>query len=593
MAKIHMTNTVQNSPAQRAIERKIRQNERPDPVQLMLLRDILRRTEQPGGSLKAAGLSRRSAGKASDFLQQYAATLPTADPGSETPLPGLDWLGYGYRPFGRLLDLNCASDDNLFEFPDWDRHAFKERWYPKPAVVRALNENDSFTDQVEESSLKDTLSNLYIKVAAGVDYKAFKGEAEFAFSRSIEKHWEYRCAAVLTGLRMLRLTLPGDMRQYLKPEARSAIDNAAEDAQARAAGNAPPHGTDFDAFFEKWGTHYISGVHLGGLCSLYMTFHSTDYKSSAQISAKCAATYSAVKASAETDISNATREMEKRSELHVAAWGGYSQPENLEHLAEWRSAVAANPGVMSFYGDQMQGLTPIYMLVADPVLRKALADEWNTYCAGKHLGLREPGPTGQVVTAIRISADKKRQKALAKARAGGFTEIGVDLNKGSGGHFIYAAMKRGDGDKETPLRDLVCVTGSSTVTAPLGYTKDPTDLNKGCGGDFIYLCSTSEADSSSLPLPIRQVVVEDYAKSRTVESFTARGLLPIMDPDSATPKPLDLNRSVKGRFVYMAFTRETPAGVKAVRRAPKALAAAAGAGPTAKTTKVAGKRRTP
>ncbi len=549
----------------------------------MLLRDALDRTGQPGGSLKAAGLNFRSPTKAAAHLEQYAAAGPATDPGSTTPLPGMDWLGYGYRPFGRLLDSNYASDDNLFDFPEWDHHAFRERWYPKPAVVRALNENDSFTDQVEQSSLKDALSNLYVKVGGGVDYKAFKAEAEFAFSHSVEKHWEYRCAAVLTGLRMLRLTLPGDMRQYVKPEALAAIDNAAEDAQAKAAGSALPHGTDFEAFFGKWGTHYISGVHLGGLCSLYMTFHSTDYKSGTQINAKCAAAYSAVNASAATDIANATREMEKRSELHVAAWGGYSQPADLQHLAEWRAAVAASPGVMSLYGDQMQGLTPIYMLVADPALRNALAEEWKTYCAKNELAIPAPGPTGQVLTAVQIGADRNKQKALKKTRAGGYTAIGVDLNKGAGGDYIYAGVKFGDGDKEPALRDLVCVTGSGNVSAPMGYTKNPTDLNKGCGGDFIYLCYSSAADESGLPLPIREILVEDYPKAKSVDFFTNRGWTPILDPDSPDkPTPMDLNRSVKGRFIYMAFTREARAGVKAVRRAPKALAAAAGAGRTAK-----------
>jgi hypothetical protein len=41
----------------------------------------------------------------------------------------------------------------------------------------------------------------------------------------------------------------------------------------------------------------------------------------------------------------------------------------------------------------------------------------------------------------------------------------------------------------TPITDLCIITGKSKdIQAPVGYTKVEGDLNKGTGGNFVYLC---------------------------------------------------------------------------------------------------------
>jgi len=74
----------------------------------------------------------------------------------------------------------------------------------------------------------------------------------------------------------------------------------------------------------------------------------------------------------------------------------------------------------------------------------------------------------------------------------GYFKIPYDVNKGSGGGYIYIAyqkVKRGEEGKDTPITDLCVITGKNkSIQAPVGYTKIEGDLNKGTGGMFVFLC---------------------------------------------------------------------------------------------------------
>jgi hypothetical protein len=71
----------------------------------------------------------------------------------------------------------------------------------------------------------------------------------------------------------------------------------------------------------------------------------------------------------------------------------------------------------------------------------------------------------------------------------GYVKSDLDLNKGAGGEYIYLCWKY---DSDTPILDLIVQsTGSADQLIPnirgKDYSKIPIDLNKGSGGDFIYL----------------------------------------------------------------------------------------------------------
>lgn len=465
-------------------------------------------------------------------------------------LPGVDWLGYGYRPFGPMIDSDWTSRENLFQFPESpDQFSFLGRPYKKPALITGslLMENQAKFHRITQRSVKDTITQIYGEMMAGASQGLFKGEFELSYSNSLEKHWEYRSAAIQMILRLLRLTLPTQMRPYLKPDVATELENAAEDAEAKAAGRAMPHGTDFTRFFGRWGTHYISGLHVGGSYNLYMKFLSSGYKSVEELNAKVSAAYGCLSASSQAKISESIDALDESEELFITAYGGLEVPTDWSQLASFEKAVLANPGPISFYGDKMQGLqglTPVYTLVSEPARQEALKSEWKAYCDSNALVLPK---LGTVVTAIQVVADPDGKRARDKARAGGFEVIDVDLNKGAGGEFIFVGKKFGDAETgtERPLLNLVGIEGdSSSIPAPPGYQKYPTDVNKGAKGRFIYLCSTSDASANELLVPIRDITAESSKGSLTAEYFTKKGWTVVSRPGEQDPLDLNLLRLV-------------------------------------------------
>lgn len=477
-----------------------------------------------------------------------------AMPGGADVLPGAAWLGYGYRPFGLLVDPNYVSRDNLFTLSDWDTAVFNGKTYAKPAVMNALLEGGPAQyRRTNQCSIRDAMNSVSGKVSAGGGWGGFKGEFSLAFSERLERHWEYRSVVIQMELPLARLTLPDDMRTYMTPSFTSALNNAAEDAIASAAGSPKPHSTDFSSFFDKWGTHYISGIIVGGKYVCYMTFQAQGYKSATDIEAKAKAAYAGFSASAEAKISEAISSLDSRDDIQITAYGGISTAGDWTDLVQWQNAVRVRPGACSFYGDDSQGLARIYELVTDAGGRKALEHEWNTYCMANGLAL--PG-VGRAVTAVKVACHKDANKARQLAKEGGFDLIDVDMNTKAGGPFIFVGKKFGDAETEEPILDIVGVAGKySNIQPPDGYVKHPTDLNQGVHGDFIYLCSTTDPSGDrGLLLPIRDIGAECSDKEQKALFFKKKGRTPVCEPGG--DEPLDMNRGAGGAFVYLTYTRE-------------------------------------
>ena len=67
----------------------------------------------------------------------------------------------------------------------------------------------------------------------------------------------------------------------------------------------------------------------------------------------------------------------------------------------------------------------------------------------------------------------------------GYTKINVDLNKGSGGEYIYLCYRKGVREPITGV--IVKAYGFASSTAAHGHTRIHKDLNKGAGGDYSYI----------------------------------------------------------------------------------------------------------
>jgi hypothetical protein len=126
-------------------------------------------------------------------------------------------------------------------------------------------------------------------------------------------------------------------------------------------------------------------------------------------------------------------------------------------------------------------------------LNKGAGGEYIYLCYKKE-SFGDTNKYGDVITDIVVTSGSLASKIVddlfdSEYQDRGYTKVGVDLNIGAGGAYLYLLYR-----KEiygltcnSGVTDIVFITGKDAAVPP-GYTKVNVDLNKGAGGDYIYLC---------------------------------------------------------------------------------------------------------
>ncbi len=119
----------------------------------------------------------------------------------------------------------------------------------------------------------------------------------------------------------------------------------------------------------------------------------------------------------------------------------------------------------------------------------------------------------------------------------GYLKIPVDLNKGSGGKYIYLCYKRSE--KDSPVTGLTVLLGKNTPP-PAGYIKLPEDLNAGAGGEFIYFAYKKDGDA-----PIKDIILQ--------ATGDASQYAPEYRGGTYKKIPVDLNKGAKGTYIFTYY----------------------------------------
>jgi hypothetical protein len=125
-----------------------------------------------------------------------------------------------------------------------------------------------------------------------------------------------------------------------------------------------------------------------------------------------------------------------------------------------------------------------------------------------------------------------------------WTRISRDLNDGAGGAFIYLFKLRGDPDTSDllPITGLHIHEGDVTTPVPPGFVRKAVDLNKGSGGAFLYLEFTRNTGLGR----IRDV---DIVSGGSREEAISR-----VD-DGWELLDWDLNKGAGGEYIYVVYKR--------------------------------------
>ncbi|XP_067240226.1 uncharacterized protein [Chanodichthys erythropterus] len=148
--------------------------------------------------------------------------------------------------------------------------------------------------------------------------------------------------------------------------------------------------------------------------------------------------------------------------------------------------------------------------------------------------------SGQPITKLKISTCKDEEDNL---RAQGYHLINVNLNEGAGGNRVLLCYKKECGNRPVTRIEFSFTDKMKSGLVDAGYEVVNRDLNAGAAGDFIFLwffCGSTEYD-----IPIVDLAV-------TIDATEEPALL----KGGWERLGCDLNRNVRGNFIYLWVKRE-------------------------------------
>jgi len=386
---------------------------------------------------------------------------------------------------------------------------------------------------ITENSVSDVYKEFNSKLSVKGTYGAFSGSASTEFSYSSSDHEE-------TAYTKLYAYFVKNRQSINVPESKYRFT---DQFMSDLNGSIDPK-----ALFNKYGTHLIKDIFLGGRLELNYTTRKTVRDTNASIKADVQASYAFVGGSTTVEYKEKASQLSARSDLNVKVVGGNSITvigiEDLKGAYEsWCNSLSdpkkCAPCGISAY----DSLIPIWTFCKDTARRTQIENVFQKSATDIIL------PEDSYITDITVVSDKNENVAKAKCPPG-YQRIDADLNEGAGGEYIYFCIKRGK--RENAITNILCESlGFSQSEATIGvahrgivasYFRHGTDLNKGAGGDYLYLLYTRDTRYR----PIRNITV--YMDGGYLSEEWNGRMCYINTTETA-----DLNKGAGGRYIYVGF----------------------------------------
>lgn len=156
------------------------------------------------------------------------------------------------------------------------------------------------------------------------------------------------------------------------------------------------------------------------------------------------------------------------------------------------------------------------------------------------------------ISEVRCAQNESSTTAKNELTNAGFTVIDYDLNTGARGQYIYMGYKTTT-NYEDAIKDLRFYSQLDDLDAgvvkfningkPVTYYKDGTDLNKGSGGDYVYACYSKD----NLAGP----AITGISFGGTIDN--SRRICPVLT-DKTIPADLNNGTTVHENYIYCYTT---------------------------------------
>ena len=315
--------------------------------------------------------------------------------------------------------------------------------------------------------------------------------------------------------------------------------------------------------FDRYGTHVLKDVFMGGRYELNYIYTNSSSKTDKDIMASAEASNSWVSGEISVKTSEAKMDMQENSDINILAYGGNVNvdPNSIDRAQQtypvWADGV--NNGEIAFVDSSE--IVPIWDIVAAMKIDKAneistnLSKYFDSESDKISSEFKDSVSVKSYIASVHIGTGSSEMAAKNVLRQEGILEgniVNIDLNRNAGGDYIYLGYKTttNSSDALTGLcADYLSNASSSNTTYKnANYTIIPKDLNKGSGGKYIYLYYTHE-DGAGKPITGIQ-----YQLNNTFQYKNADGYEVVRSKTGGDG--MDFNKSVGGDYIYLWFTRK-------------------------------------
>lgn len=442
-------------------------------------------------------------------------------------LPGTGAIGAGYNVFGEFANPNSITTQ-LF---DWNNAPTKKVMFDNkfviPDVVSAQETSTSEYVKFSGESIESFQSNLNIHTKLDGSYKFFSGSLESNFNSQELRKARNEFTMIQQDIEKWSLKLdPQKAKSLLLPEVKKDLDTL------------PP-----DELFNKYGTHFLTGILIGGKATFNTSTNQTTYKSSHELEVISELSYQSltfqisnenrVKYGQDIAMFNANSSAEIKTIGGLAELGGFNITTD-GGFKEWSISIGENPTFIDFTTER--GLTPIWELVDDATRKQDLVNAYKPFAQkiSDEVTIHSDSMTDILV----IFGDNSSIEAPT-----GYTKYPFDLNRNARGKYIYFCYKMSSAEEiiDNQLAPIVGLDVILDNNVPTGFIKDNTDLNKGHGGEFVYLCY-KKGVAGDINNTIKDIFVvgADYSQ--------------VFPPEGFVRINQDCNAGAGGDYIYLCYS---------------------------------------
>lgn len=356
-------------------------------------------------------------------------------------IPGSESIGNGYNVLDGDYATPLSTTFPLFDLGEKTELQIDEsHTYNVPANVRWIPYRQGEFRIVTGKTINEHQTSLLQETGISGEYGAFKGSLDVSFDRSTFRRscFEYVTCMDVIARWVLRLPHPTELASFLRPQVKDEINSL------------PPR-----ELFEKYGTHYLSEIIVGGRATYSSVVNTLQYRSeyTLEVVARMSYQFGVGKVSAEnkTRYTDSVSNFESNSSSKVRVIGGdpgYAKRIFDGEYDHWIESTDERP---VFVGFGPKGLRPIWALCGDGARKKKLQRSYEKYRPEKAaIPTTFPLRTGDV---IALQADNGLYLGRVQHRIEDHDRQLVTAEKGEPDEFSRFTVALRDDDTITLLAD--------------------------------------------------------------------------------------------------------------------------------------------